>query len=387
MNSEKKVISHKDYSVKDYSMIVKFWGVRGSIPAPLDREQVREKQASLLREIIAKGGIAGALGFKDEKELKDLALQEKGLEQVSSKIHEFLGTLPESVSGTYGGETTCVEIQAKDSPLMLIDSGSGARKLGNYLLSRLFSGKHLNPLCEDESTKREIHLFLTHYHWDHLQGFPFFAPGFIAVPDKKVDIKFYGKRDGRNPLSEVLKGQQEFPNFPVTWDDMPCTKDYTELGRLHDSALILGASKIRHQELTHPDAVFAYRIDCWGKSFVLATDTEHKDSPDPRLVNLAKNADVLYYDSQYSPDEYAGKKGMNRFDWGHSTYIWAVKNALAADVPLVILGHHDPGRSDGGLEDLLDQARAFAQTQLSLPENSEKSLEIRLAREGMELKL
>lgn len=369
----------------DHNMIIKFWGVRGSIPAPLDRKQIREKCSGLIKEIVKTGGLVKALGLENESQLCPSTDSDK--ESLNKKITAFLETLPESISGTYGGETTCIEIQAKDSPLILIDTGSGARKLGNYLLGRLFSGKHLNPMCEDEATKKEIHLFLSHYHWDHLQGFPFFAPGFMAAPDKQVSIKFYGKRDGRNPLSEVLKGQQEFPNFPVTWDDMPCKKEYMELGRLQDTALTLGAAQVRHQELTHPDAVFAYRIDCWEKSFVFATDTEHKDSPDPRLVNLAKGADVLYYDSQYTPDEYVGKNGMNRFDWGHSTYIWAIRNALEANVPHVLIGHHDPGRSDTGLEDLLKEAREFAETELLKSENKGKKLFVELAREGMELKL
>lgn len=322
------------------SMTIKYWGVRGSTPAPMTSQDVIKKQEALITRILAEGGT--------EKLFPN-----------GEGIKEYLKTLPLSFAGTYGGNTTCIELRIKDAPLIVIDSGTGMRRLGEYLIGRLFRGESLNPLNSDEQSKRQIHLFFTHYHWDHLQGFPFFAPAFIGLEGKVVDMHFYGKRDARTTISDVLIGQQEYPNFPVVWEDMPCTKEYTMLGRLNNCKINLGAAQVKYQELTHPDGVFAYRIDAHGNSFVCATDTEHKDNPDPRLVNLARNADILYYDGAYTPQEYLGEKGPNKFDWGHSTYEWAIRNALAANVRHIVIGHHEPSRSDFSLDELEGKAQWF----------------------------
>ncbi len=355
------------------SLVIKYWGVRGSIPCPLTSQDIINKQINLIQKMIQSGDVEKLSGCSSEQ------------------IQEYLEKLPLSLIGTYGGDTTCIEVQARNSPLIIIDAGTGIRMLGRALLGRLFSGQNLNPLSQNENTQQHLHLFFTHYHWDHIQGFPFFAPAF--VPGKrKVNFHFYGKRDMRIELSEVLRGQQQYPNFPVVWDDMPCTKEYTELKRLNPLGLKLGEVNVIYQELTHPDFVFAYRFEVDNKIFVCATDTEHKDYPDPRLLKLAENADVLYYDSQYMPEEYRGAQGsltgaMNKFDWGHSTYEWGIKNALAANVKTVVLGHHEPLRDDFGLEQLYQRALAYCQEQLKLPENHGKELKVIMAYQGLEHRL
>lgn len=357
------------------SLIVRYWGVRGSVPCPIGFQEVQNKEIALIQRIIQDGGTEKLFGSSSD----------------ANTIQEYLSSLPISLNGTCGGDTTCIEIQAHNSPLIIIDSGTGIRMLGRTLLTRLFAGQNFNPLSRDESTQQTVHLFFTHYHWDHIQGFPFFAPAF--VPGKrKTTFYFYGKRDARVELSEVLRGQQQFPNFPVVWDDMPCHKEYVELRRLNPNPLKIGEVSVTYQELTHPDFVFAYRFDVSGKSFVCATDTEHKDVPDPRLVKLADKADVLYYDSQYMPEEYRGTSGtltgaMTKFDWGHSTYEWAIKNALCASVKTVVLGHHEPLRDDFQLEQLHQRAIIFAKQQLQLPENQGKQLQVLLAYQGLEQKL
>jgi phosphoribosyl 1,2-cyclic phosphodiesterase len=347
---------------------IKYWGVRGSVPAPLTKAQVLAKEEALIKRII-----------------DDNAMEE--LKKSPEKIKDYLQSLPLSLSGTYGGNTTCLELRVEDSPLIVIDMGTGARDLGNYLLGRLFKGEHLNPLSSDEKTKNELHIFLTHYHWDHLQGFPFFGPAFVGLNGKRLNIHFYGKKDARKTLSEVLAGQQEYPNFPVVWEDMPCKKEYHELERLVKEEITVGKTKIKYQELTHPDAMFAYRIDVDGNGFVCATDTEHKNCPDPRLVALAKNAKILYYDGQYTPEEYEGKVGMPKVDWGHSTYEWGIRNALAANVETVVIGHHEPARDDFGIESVLVRANKFRDEQLALPENKDKKLNVVMAYDGMEQEL
>lgn len=362
---------------ENHSLVIKYWGVRGSIPAPLTTENIIAKEKALIRQIMQDGGTDKLFKGQDE-----------------ASIQKYLSNLNLSLSGTYGGDTTCIEVQARDSPLIVLDAGSGIGSLGRAVIKRLFSGKNLNPLNSDEATKREIHLFFTHYHWDHLQGFPFFAPGFIPG-ENKVDIHFYGKRDTRQRLSEVLAGQQQYPNFPVVWGDMPCVKSdeqYHELRRTEPLRILLGRSTITFQELAHPDSVLAYSIEVSGKKFVCATDTEHKDSPDPRLIKLAKDADVLYYDAQYDPEGYRGDPksvtgALPKFDWGHSTYEWAVRNALAAGVRAVVLGHHEPVRDDFGLETILKRAVDFKNELLSSSEYTGKQLDVILAYQGMEQKL
>jgi len=351
---------------------VKYWGVRGSIPSPLTCENVKTKQMALLNEIVKLGMARDLLDKFDEK-----------------KVSEFLDELPVSISGTYGGDTTCVEIQVKDSPLIVIDAGTGIRNLGSALLGRLFTKGNLNPLnaAGDSESKKDIHLFFSHYHWDHLQGFPFFAPGFIPG-NARVNIHLYGKSNADKHLSDVLAGQQEYPNFPVHWDDMPCAKSYNELGRLEPKSIKIGKASVLYQELTHPDSVFAYSISCDDKKFVFASDTEHKNVADPRLIKLAKDADVLYYDAQYTPAEYIGTAGtltgaMTKFDWGHSTFEWGIQNAIAANVKTLVIGHHEPMRNDFQLEELLEKALEYkdglAATNLAAAE-----LKVVLARQGME---
>jgi len=358
------------------SMIVKYWGLRGSIPAPLTTEQIRDKETVLIEQIAADGGIEKLFGKEPDQE----------------KIQNYLETLPLSLSGTYGGDTTCVEIQVKDSPLIIFDVGSGARALGNTLVGRLFSDGQLNPLNSYEDTSKNIHLFFTHYHWDHIQGFPFFVPGFLSG-ENKINIDFYGKQNGDNKISDVLRGQQEYPTFPVTWEDMPFEKRYHELSRTENHEFELGNAIIRSTELAHPDGVFAYSVQVDDKKFVFATDTEHKDRPDPRLVNLAKDADFMYYDAHYTPEEYEGGKSglltgfMPKFDWGHSTYEWAVKNALAANVKTVVLGHIEPLRDDFGVEQLHEAALEYCNQQLKLPENKDKHLVVIMGHQGMEHRL
>ncbi|MFH0836863.1 MAG: MBL fold metallo-hydrolase [Candidatus Aenigmatarchaeota archaeon] len=349
------------------TMVVKYWGVRGSIPAPLTTEQIQTKEIALILKIYEDGGMENLFGK----------------EPSPKKIKEYLSELPISLSGTYGGDTTSIEVQTKDSPLIVFDAGSGARALGNALLGRIFSGKGLNPLYSDGEPNREIHLFLSHYHWDHIQGFPFFAPGFMANGNR-VDIHFYGKRNATTRLSNVLQFQQQYPHFPVEWQAMPCKKSYTELGRKEPVPISIGKAVVTFGELDHPDRVFGYRVEIDGKVFVCGTDTEHRDIVDPTIVQLAKNADILYYDAQYLPEEYSGEKGMSRVRWGHSTYEWAVATALAANTKTVVLGHHDPPRDDFELENMLKRAFEYRDKELSFPKNSGKTLNIVIARQGLE---
>lgn len=240
----------------------------------------------------------------------------------------------------FGGNTSCVEVMAGSSRLIL-DAGSGLRALGNDLLKR-------GPV--------DVTLLLSHVHWDHIQGLPFFAP--LYVPGTRIHVV-----SGANgvPTRETLRRQMSAPTFPVDLNDVPASLSFMEVRERQ--RFVAGEAEVTVARANHPDSVHAYRIDHGGTAVVYATDTEHYACVDPRLVSLARNADVLIYDAQYLPDEYDGAAGLSRVGWGHSTWEAAVALAQAANVGQLVLFHHDPGRNDEGVAriEALAQSR-FANT-------------------------
>lgn len=223
----------------------------------------------------------------------------------------------------YGGNTPCVEVRAGATTLVL-DAGTGIRKLGQHLLSK---------------GKVDVTLLLSHVHWDHIQGLPFFAP--LYVPGTRIHVV-----GGANPmpLRDCLHRQMSAPNFPVDLRDVGATMTYFEL-RDRQKA-VLGDAEVTAVRANHPDGVYAYRIEHKGRSVVYATDTEHYSCVDKRLLTLCQDADVLIYDTQYLPEEYSGERGMSRIGWGHSTFEAAAALAKAANVRELVLFHHDPDRTD-----------------------------------------
>lgn len=365
-------------------MRIKYWGVRGSIPAPLTTEEVREKELAVVKALIQdplfRKNVKNFEVVLQKPEPDQKAILDNALEDAEN----FIKKQPLSVSGTYGGNTTCIEVQAKYSPLIVIDAGTGIRGLGQSLVGKLFSGEPFNPLNRKTETFREnkeLNLFFTHYHWDHLQGFPFFGPGFIPG-DLKANINFYGKKDARQRLSEVLAGQQRHPNFPIEWVDMPCNKEYTELGRMESEVITLGAAEVKYTELNHPDVVLGYSIEVNGKKFVVATDTEPRKDNDVRLVKLAKDADIMYYDGQYTPEELRDPN-MPRQGWGHGTFKDAIDTAIEAGVKKLVLGHHEPARNDFELEKVQKRAEFYLQGALAKTAFPEDALTVEMAYEGM----
>lgn len=238
------------------------------------------------------------------------------------------GSIP--VSGPkyveFGGNTPCLQIKlSSTTDTMIIDSGSGIRELGLQLARTA------------DLHSKAIHLFLTHAHWDHIQGFPFFVPSYI--PSFSLDI--YCTKDAK----AILENQMRTPFFPVTLDAMFAKRGFHLLKS--DEVVEIGEAKIRNIPLPHPQESTAFRIDERGHSVVFATDTEHNpDHINETLLELCKGADVLIYDAQYTTEEYrAGKQG-----WGHSTFMEAIKLARAAGVERLILYSHDPAHDDETLK-------------------------------------
>ena len=230
-----------------------------------------------------------------------------------------------------GGNTACLEIRAGDTRIVL-DAGTGLRVLGD---ERMAQGI------------RNTTILLSHLHWDHVAGLPFFTP--VYVPGHRVEIA--SGPNGVMPLEQAMRELFRAPFFPVAFDDLGGTVTAREL-RANDRFTI-GDISITMARLNHPDPVYGFRLEHDGQSIVYATDTEHFACVDPALAKLASGADILIYDSQYTPEEYPSKVG-----WGHSTWAAGVELARAAAVPQLVLFHHDPARTDAQLAALEATARA-----------------------------
>ncbi len=240
----------------------------------------------------------------------------------------------------YGGNTSCIEMLVSGHRL-IFDGGTGLRVLGQSLLGTM-------PL--------HAHMFFTHSHWDHIQGFPFFVPAF--VPGNRFDI--YGAiAPNGSTIEQRLNDQMLHPNFPVPLQIMGANLSFYDL-EVGESVEI-GDIRVENSLLNHPGEAVGYRVNWNGYSAAYVTDTEHfPDRLDEHVLWLARNADVLIYDSAYTDDEYHSEK-FSKVGWGHSTWQEAVKVARAANVKKLVIFHHDPLHSDDFMDQIKDEtARQFS---------------------------
>lgn len=236
----------------------------------------------------------------------------------------------------FGGNTSCVEIRAGKA-IVILDGGTGLRLLGQKLLPEL-------PIT--------AHMFFSHLHWDHIQGFPFFAPAFI----KGNSFFLYGGNNVTRTLEETLAGQMDYPSFPVHLSEMGAKMKFADLFEGQTVEIDDGegdAVRVTCARGNHPNGVLAFRVEHRNKAVVYATDTEHYSVVDPKLTRLSQNVDVLIYDAMYTPEEYAGTAGTGgpKLGWGHSTIDEAAKLAKAANAKKLVLFHHDPGQSDAAVRE------------------------------------
>jgi phosphoribosyl 1,2-cyclic phosphodiesterase len=243
-----------------------------------------------------------------------------------------------------GGNTSCVEIRCGKA-ILIFDGGTGLRALGKQLLKEM-------PFT--------AHLFFSHVHWDHIQGFPFFEPAFVSGNT----IHLYGGSNVSRSLEETLAGQMDHPSFPVHLSQMGATMTFHDLYEGQTLEIDTGdgqRARITTGRGNHPNGVWAYRVEHAGKSAVYATDTEHYAMVDPKLLQLCKGAQVLVYDAQYTPEEYTGTAGTGgpKTGWGHSTFEEAAKLAKAAGVSRLVLFHHDPAQTDAQVREKERRARAL----------------------------
>jgi phosphoribosyl 1,2-cyclic phosphodiesterase len=234
---------------------------------------------------------------------------------------------------TAGGNTACLEVCAGDTRIIL-DAGTGLRALGAERMRAGTSARHSTIL-------------LSHLHWDHIAGLPFFTP--VYVPGYRVEIA--SGPNGVMPLERSIRALFQAPFFPVDYAELEPQLSMRELRA--NERFTIGDITITMARLNHPDPVYGFRLEHAGQSIVYATDTEHFACVDPTLKKLAAGADILIYDAQYTPDEYPAKVG-----WGHSTWLAGAELARAAGVPQLVLFHHDPDRTDAQLAMLEAEARA-----------------------------
>ena len=278
------------------------------------------------------------------------------------EFHGVRGSLPAPGARTaaVGGNTSCVEVRTGQARILL-DAGTGLRALGEKLVGAM-------PL--------EATILLSHVHWDHIQGIPFFLP--IYVPGNRITV--LSGPNGAMPLEDVLRRQMSAPFFPVAFDEVSAQLRARDL--LPGQVIELGDCQVRIAKLNHPDPVYGYRIDHAAGSIVYATDTEHYSCVDPNLRRLAEGATVLVYDAQYTPEEYRGDVGRPKVGWGHSTYEAACELARTAGVERLVLFHHDPQRSDEGVAEIERRARALFPSTVAAREGGILSLTDRRLRPG-----
>ena len=317
---------------------VRFWGTRGSLPAPLCEREVRAK---------VRDALYAARGQALETE---------------AAIDDFVdGKLPFSVRGTFGGNTSCVELVTGGDEYVICDLGTGVREFGNRVMAE-----------HGPAAKRCYNVFLSHLHWDHIMGFPFFRPAY--VPGNLIRI-----HSCHAALGEALHKQQSEPCFPVDFRALPATIEFVALepGRTYE---IAGFS-VSSLKQFHAGDSYGYRFSRGDKTIVYSTDCEHKysnlDQSYP-FIAFYRDADVLIFDAMYSLADAISVKE----DWGHSSNVVAVELAQAARVKRLVLFHHEPAYDDRMIEDVFAETARFEE--ISRPEHK---VEVISAYDGLELEL
>lgn len=344
---------------------ITYWGVTGTLCDPLLPAQVTDKLVEAIRLLAEKGRLEHLRpGPSLEEAIRKTLAQE----------------LPFHLYSSYGGNTTCIEVQTPDS-LIIFDCGSGFRELGIALDARWKS--------EGSAAHRKAHVLLTHAHMDHTFATPFFAPYFNSANSFII----WGPKVALDSLAAVLDPKSSLSQiyFPPTYDHMSALHDFRPL--MPGAEFSIGSTHITTAALNHPGGSMAYRLENAGRVFVFATDHEQTEVPDRSLTTFAQDADLLYTEGQYTQAEYEGQAGidddapMSRRGWGHSSIEACVRTALAGGVRRLHVGHRDPRRSDRQIFDLnayLQNVLHEELRQYKLPDNACEAL---VPYEGMTIHL
>jgi phosphoribosyl 1,2-cyclic phosphodiesterase len=313
-------------------MLIRFWGVRGSLPAPQLPVQIKSKISAILERVTP-----------------------ADIESAENR-ERFLAGLPPWLFGTVGGNTPCVSVSPDNSrELVVFDCGSGLRELG---IAR----------SKENPKPSRYHVFFSHFHWDHLQGLPFFNPAY----DPSVTIDFYSPK--KNPES-ALHGQMIAPYFPVQMESMGCKKNFHFL----EDTVTLDGLSIRYRKMNHPGDSYSYLANDGRKRFIYATDTELSAADfmkNDENTAYFQGADLIVIDCQYTLGE-----AIEKYNWGHSAFSLAVDFAANWGIRHMVLFHHDPTYNDRKLFNILQSARWYMERM------NIKGIELTLAMEGLEIRL
>ncbi len=325
------------------SLRIKFWGVRGSLPSSPTPTEWTYHIEGVIRNFFS-------MGYRD-------------LSQVSN----YIKSVPEPVIGGYGTATTCVELSSAKSQI-IIDGGSGIRTLSESIM-RGTSGRAKGP----------FHIFMTHFHWDHIIGLPFFTPHFIPGSE----IHYYAVQ---SDLEQLIRGIFKKPYFPVPFEALKAKIHFHILEPR--KPIQVDDFKVTPYQLDHPDPCWGYKVESGGKTYAHCVDTEGTRVTPEELgldLPLYQNVDVMYFDAQYTLPELAEKA-----NWGHSAAQVGLEIALREGIHRVLFAHHDPGARAEHVMELKRQTGEYYQSLMSkVSENNEQIKEIvwDFAHEGLEIKL
>lgn len=312
-------------------MIIRFRGVRGSYSLPLRPEAIKRKISSAIQRI-------------KPDDLKD-----------SESRELFLSKLPDTIFGTVGGHTSCVEIRLSDDTLLIFDCGSGLRSLED-------------DLNKSQKAVGEIHIFLSHFHYDHLSGLPYFRYFF----DEKVEVFFY------SPSPDLKKNLQNFlksPFHPIGLEAFSAKMNFIQL---KDDGIVIGKGRVSWILRNHPDDCYAYSIEEDGRKIIYSTDTELTEADfkrDTVVDGFFKKADAIILDGQYTLGE-----SIEKYNWGHTSYSLSVDFAIEHEIARLFLFHHEPMSDDSKLEAILRSSRWYSQRAVK-----KEVLKVELAREDQEV--
>lgn len=318
-------------------MKVRFWGTRGSIPVSLTSEHIRHR-------LIA--AVAGAQGrvFADQ-----------------DAVAAYVDGLDFALRGTYGGHSSCVELVDTGDTHLIFDMGSGARALGVDLLSRF-----------GPAAPQTYHVFISHLHWDHLMGFPFFAPAYL--PGNRIII-----HGCHAELAQAFHRQQEGPLFPVPFSMLGATVEFDVM--VPGQPVEIAGHVVTAKKQRHGGDSYGWRVERDGRAIVYSTDSEHhiEDAEDrASFIKFFQAADLVIFDAMYSLADAISVKA----DWGHSSNIVGVELCQSAGARRLCLFHHEPASDDAQLDRVLAETRRFeALTRDGRP------LEVISAYDGLEIDL
>jgi phosphoribosyl 1,2-cyclic phosphodiesterase len=287
------------------------WGSCGSLPSPASSAAIRRKVASALWN-------ARDVKFKDK-----------------SAVESYLDSLSHAATGTYKANTSCVQIVSKAKDFILCDAGTGIRDFSLTI-----------PPDAEPAT---YHIFISHLHWDHIQGFPFFAPAYQA--GNRVIFHGFHK-----DIEHTIRAQMDAPCFPVSFETMQAEIEFDI--REEGASFEIGGVHVSTIKQQHPGDSWGYRFEEDGKRIVYSTDSEHGPEarePGYAFIDFFKEADVLIFDGQYTFEEATNEKRY----WGHSDHMTAVELGARAQVKQLVVFHHEPGYTDQLIEAIHQNALTY----------------------------